>query len=94
MDIGTKPSMAFYNWSKLLYIVYNNLLNLISSWFNTVFIEFSGVIGCIFSAISKLNFLGSLFIIFKHNSFIISSGFFPDPPAIHLFLLLLFNLDK
>jgi hypothetical protein len=83
LDIDTNPSIAFARLSSDLLIVMIILLYLISSYYKTVFIDYSYLTGCVFDTNSVSNALGILLNNSAHFSLIISSADFP-PPIIYL----------
>lgn len=81
-DITTKPSIAFLQLIKLDLTTDSNLLNLINSYNNTVFIDSLYEMGCNLwaSLLSKLG--GNFFKISSILDLITSSGDYPPPPAV------------
>jgi len=79
--ISTSPSIAFPSYINELVTTFNSLLNLINSYYSTVFIDSSYLTGCFFDANSVSNGLGSLANKAEHLSLIIYSGLNPVPPT-------------
>lgn len=82
-DITNNPSIAFPKSINDDLTVDNNLLNLINSYYNTVFIDSSYTTGCNLFAFSVSKFAGNFYNIAYIFSFIIYSALFP-PPAVVL----------
>lgn len=79
--ITTSPSIALIKSPKDDLTVFNSLLNLISSYYKTVFIDSSYLTLCFLLASSTSKSCGNLFRIYWLFSLSISSGEAPWPPT-------------